>query len=70
MSNKFSFSSSEDEVLIGLVENNPVIFDSGHKKYKDVFFKENIWKNISEEVGRSSMYLQKKKIEYLLVMKI
>ncbi|KAL4149106.1 hypothetical protein QTP88_003121 [Uroleucon formosanum] len=54
MSNKFSFSPSEDEALIGLVENNTVIFDSGHKKYKDIYFKDNIWKNISQEVGRSS----------------
>ena len=56
MSNKFSFSSSEDEALIGLMENNPVIFNSGHKKYKDIYFKDNIWKTISDEVGRSSMY--------------
>ncbi|KAL4125984.1 hypothetical protein QTP88_010216 [Uroleucon formosanum] len=54
MSNKFSFSPSEDEALIGLVENNTVIFDSGHKKYKDIYLKDNIWKNISQEVGRSS----------------
>jgi len=53
---KFSFSPTEDEILISLVENNKVIFDSAHTKHKDNFFKDNIWKNISEEVGRSSMY--------------
>jgi len=61
MSNKFSFSSTEDETLIGLVENNTVIFDSGHKKYKDIYFKDDIWKNISEVVGRSSIVLKKLK---------
>jgi len=53
---KFSFSPTEDEILISLVENNKVIFDSAHTKHKDNFFKDDIWKNISEEVGRSSMY--------------
>ncbi|KAL4104240.1 hypothetical protein QTP88_019549 [Uroleucon formosanum] len=54
MSKKFAFSSTEDEILISLVENNKVIFDSAHKKHKDNYFKDNIWKNISEEVGRST----------------
>ncbi|XP_050064617.1 uncharacterized protein LOC126553509 [Aphis gossypii] len=53
MSKKFSFSSTEDEALITLVENNKCIYDSSHKQHKDNYVKDNIWKNISGEVGRS-----------------
>ncbi|KAE9524064.1 hypothetical protein AGLY_015545 [Aphis glycines] len=51
---KFSFSPTEEEILISLVENNKVIFNSAHKEHKDNYFKDNIWKNIFEKVGRSS----------------
>jgi len=54
INNTFLFSSTEDEALIDLVENNNVIFDSSHKKHKDNCFKENI----SEEVERSSMNIK------------
>lgn len=53
MNCKFLFSSTEDEALIAL-ENNKVIFDN-IKKNTGIFFKDDIWKNISEEVWRSSV---------------
>jgi len=36
---KFSFSPTEDDILLSLVENNKIIFDSAHKKHKDNFLK-------------------------------
>ncbi|KAJ8938643.1 hypothetical protein NQ314_011382 [Rhamnusium bicolor] len=53
MSARFQFSPEEDEKLVELVARHPALYDAGHMKYKDQMMKENIWKEISNEVRRS-----------------
>ncbi|KAJ8928544.1 hypothetical protein NQ314_018893 [Rhamnusium bicolor] len=53
MSARFQFSPEEDEKLVELVARHPALYDAGHMEYKDQMMKENIWKEISNEVRRS-----------------
>ncbi|XP_054266996.1 uncharacterized protein LOC128989152 [Macrosteles quadrilineatus] len=47
------FTSEQDDALIDLVRENPVIFDLSQKNYKDVLVKKNVWKKISTELGKN-----------------
>ncbi len=53
MSKKFIFSSVEDEILIDSVQKNKVLYDCSHPKNKDIFFKDTLWKSLSEELNRT-----------------
>ncbi|KAJ8965702.1 hypothetical protein NQ317_006743 [Molorchus minor] len=53
MSARFQFSPEEDEKLVELVARHPALYDASHMEYKDQMMKENIWKEISNEVERS-----------------
>jgi len=53
MSKKFIFSSEEDEMLIDFVQKNKVLYDCSHPKNKDIFFKDTLWKSLSEELNRT-----------------
>ncbi|KAJ8941007.1 hypothetical protein NQ314_010516 [Rhamnusium bicolor] len=57
MSARFQFSPEEDEKLVELVARHPALYDAGHMEYKDQMMKENIWKEISNEVRRSAVNL-------------
>ena len=51
---KTEFTATEDEKLLEEVGRNRVLYDSSVDKHKDVNFKDNVWKNISIIVGKSS----------------
>jgi predicted SprT family Zn-dependent metalloprotease len=50
---KFSFTPQEDDILIEEIAQHPAIYDLKHKLFKDVRAKDNIWKQIAQNVGRS-----------------
>lgn len=56
MSKKFIFSSDEDDILIEIIQQNRVIFDSSDPKHKDIIYRESIWKDIAEQLNRNSKY--------------
>ncbi|XP_073338474.1 uncharacterized protein [Pagrus major] len=39
------------DLLITCVSHHPVLFDKGHKNYKDNEFKDNVWQSIAEHLG-------------------
>lgn len=55
---KSIFLSSDDEVLVGEVGKERVLYDSSHAKHKYVIHKDVIWNKISSVLGKSSEYLQ------------
>jgi len=52
---KTVFTATEDEKLLEEVGRNRVLYDSSLDKHKNVNFKDDIWKNISIIVGKTSM---------------
>lgn len=55
---KTVFTATEDEKLLEEVGRNRVLYDSSLDKHKDVNFKDDIWKNISIIVGKTSRYVK------------
>jgi len=43
-----------DEILIALVRENPVLYDKKHKDYKNQEVKKDAWNVIREAIGLSS----------------
>jgi len=50
MSSKITFSSEDDLTLAELVGYHPCLYDLKHSLYKDQTVRENVWKQISNEV--------------------
>jgi len=50
------FSPVNDEKLIELVRNHPVLYKLSQKNYKDNNIKENVWKEISIAIGKNGKY--------------
>lgn len=55
MSSKFS--SEEDEILIDIVREHPALYQVKSRSIKDNVVKNNIWKKISETLGKNGKYL-------------
>lgn len=49
-----SFNAMDDERLIEVVRNYPVLYQMSDKNHKDNAVKENVWKEISRSVGKNS----------------
>lgn len=47
----------EHEILVELVRGYPELYDMTHSKYSDNVRKEEIWKNIGENLGQTGNYL-------------
>lgn len=52
MSSKITFSSEDDKTLAELVGYHPCLYDLKHTLYKDQTVRENVWKEISNEVNK------------------
>ncbi|CAI6374329.1 unnamed protein product [Macrosiphum euphorbiae] len=52
MSSKITFSSEDDKTLAELVGYHPCLYDLKHTLYKDQTVRENVWKQISNEVNK------------------
>lgn len=52
MSSKIKFSSEDDKTLAELVGYHPCLYDLKHTLYKDQTVRENVWKQISNEVNK------------------
>jgi len=48
------FSPQEDEIFIEFVRKYPILYDSSHMQYKNLIKKDSIWKEISQNIGKSS----------------
>ena len=46
----------DDELLIELVRNHPVLYDLSQPKYMDSNFKQDIWNKIGEEMKVDGKY--------------
>ena len=46
----WAYKKMDDELLIELVRNYPVLYDLAQPKYMDSNFKKDIWNNIGEEM--------------------
>lgn len=53
---KFSFTVDEDAILIANVKRNPFIFDRNDIRHKDGRLKDDVWTDISDQVGRTGTY--------------
>jgi len=53
---KVVFLPDQEEVLIEEVRNNPLLYDLSKTSHKDIILKDEILKDISIKVGRSSKY--------------
>lgn len=49
-----NFSDSEEEQLINYVALYPALYDSSHTNYRNNLIKENIWKDISKKINKTS----------------
>jgi len=47
------FTPENDELLISLIREHPVLYKLSDKNYKDNNIKENVWKEISFGIGKS-----------------
>lgn len=47
------FTPVEDEKLIEMVRGYPLLYNLSDRKYKDSTIKENIWKEISNAIGKN-----------------
>lgn len=58
MESKLIYSATEDDRLIGEIQEHIVLYsyDSAYPKHKDGVHKDCIWNKISETVGRTSKY--------------
>lgn len=45
-----------DEKLIELVSKNEVLYNTGHKLYKDMTVRDDVWLAISTVVGKNGTY--------------
>ncbi|RZF47722.1 hypothetical protein LSTR_LSTR005986 [Laodelphax striatellus] len=52
---EIKFKDMEDEMLIDLVAENPPLYNPQVESYKDVFVRENIWKDIAEKMNRTDV---------------
>lgn len=43
--------------LIELVRNHKCLYDARNEHYKDVHIRENVWKEISDEMKQSGKYI-------------
>lgn len=50
-----SFNTMDDEKLIEVIRNYPVIYKLSDKNYKDNIIKDNVWKEISQSIGKNGM---------------
>jgi len=50
------FSAENDEKLIEMVRDCPVLYKLSEKNYKDNNIKENVWKEISIAIGKNGKY--------------
>jgi len=57
---KLTFSAEEEEKLIEVIQKNSVIYDLAHPKYKNTIYKDEIWIDIANTIGKSGKY----KIKY------
>lgn len=55
MSSKVVFSSEEDKVLSELVGCHPCLYDLKHLLYKDQTIRDNVWKQIANELNKPGM---------------
>jgi len=55
MSSKIVFSSEDDKVLSELVGCHPCLYDLKHSLYKDQTIRDNVWKQISNELNKPGM---------------
>lgn len=53
---KTGFSTEEDKTLAELVGFHPCLFDLGNPSYKNQIIKENVWKQISNELNRPGIF--------------
>jgi len=47
------FTQENDELLIALVRDHPVLYKLKDKNYRDNNIKDNVWKEISFSIGKS-----------------
>lgn len=52
-----SFSDAEEEMLINLVCKYPVLYDASHAEHRNILAKENVWKDIAQDLKKTSKYL-------------
>ena len=45
------YAMTRADLLIVCVSHHPVLFDKGHKNYKDNKLKDNVWSSIAEQLG-------------------
>jgi hypothetical protein len=50
-----AFNVMDDEKLIEVIRNYPVIYKLSDKNYKDNCIKDNVWKEISQSIGKNGM---------------
>lgn len=53
---KTGFSTEEDKTLAELVGFHPCLFDLGNPSYKNQIIKENVWKQILNELNRPGIF--------------
>lgn len=51
-----SFSSQEEEDLISLVGAYPCLYDNSNATYKNVIFRENVWREIGAQLNKNRKY--------------
>lgn len=55
MCNKFS--PEEEERLVDLVREHPPLYKVKSRSYRDSIVKNNIWKKIAQELGKSGEFI-------------
>lgn len=53
------FTRELDEKLIELVSENEVLYNTGHKYYKDLYVRDDVWLAISSIVGKTGKCLRR-----------
>lgn len=53
---KTGFTTEEDKTSAELVWFHPCVFDLRHSTYKNQIIKENIWKQISNELNQPGIF--------------
>lgn len=52
-----AFTAEEDEVLIDMVAEHPILYDLRLESYKDAQKKQNVWKDIAGILKKSGLLL-------------
>lgn len=56
---KFKMAPGEEKALVAFVAAHPELYDKGHSQYKNMIRKDQLWKEIAEELKKDSMYIIK-----------